>query len=130
MAILRFNFEKIPQSFRNYPSWKALEKSYNTNMRVLNDVPRDTHTWLLSSITEREHIRSTLLKRLLKFIQLIQNSSKINILNSIQNDTRSTTGANLRKLVLLLGVISVHDLNPELISKLEYAAVPQEKAGG
>ena len=127
---MRFNFEKIPQSFRNYPSWKALEKSYNTNMRVLNDVPRDTHTWLLSSITEREHIRSTPLKRLLKLIQLIQNSSKINILNSIQNDTRSTTGVNLRKLVLLLGVSSVHDLNPELISKLEYAAVPQEKAGG
>ena len=26
------------------PEAIALEKSYNTNMRVLNDVPRDTHT--------------------------------------------------------------------------------------
>ena len=106
------------------PEALALEKAYNTNLRVLNDVPRTTHTWLLDTISGRPHIKATLLKRLLKFIKMVQDGNKINILNSIQEDCRSTTGSNLRSLMLALGASNVREPSPDMVSGLVYSEVP------
>ena len=106
------------------PEALAIEKAYNKNLRVLNDVPISTHTWLLSVISGRPHVKIVLLKRLLKFITMVQDGNKINILSSIQEDCRSTTGSNLRSLMLALGASNVRELTPSLVSSLVYSRVP------
>ena len=67
------------------------------------DVPISTHRNLIEPISRYPHLRIVLIKRFLKFMDQIRRSSKTVpklLLHVIQTDVRSTTGSNLRKILL------------------------------
>ena len=90
------------------------------------DVPLQTHHYFLEPLAETRHLKFTLIKRFLGFISQIQNSKKIlpNILlQTIRRDCRSTTGSNLRNILLLTSKDDISDLVPSDVSKMEYQPV-------
>ena len=90
-----------------------VENSWNVSMRLMLDLPRETHRYLIEPLSKTSHIRKVLVQRFLKFLQQIRKSNKVSakfLLNSICQDTRSTTGSNLRHILLSTNKSSVNEL--------------------
>ena len=82
---------------------EMVEKSWNVAMRLMLDIPRESHRYLIEPLSKVTHIKIILAKRFLTFLDQIRNSNKSAskfLLNTILFDTRSTTGSNLRNILL------------------------------
>ena len=108
-----------------------VEKTWNVSMRLMLDIPRETHRYLIDSLSNTKHIKIILIKRFLTFIDQIRKSSKsaiMSLLNSIHLDARSTTGSNLRNILLETDKASISDLSPNDAFQVEYLPIkPEEK---
>ena len=92
-----------------------VENSWNVAMRLMLDLPRETHRYLIEPLSNTLHIRKILVQRFLKFLQQIIKSSKRSttfLLHSIIHDTRSTTGSNLRNILLKTNKSRIYELVP------------------
>ena len=79
-------------------------------------LPRETHCYILEPVSGQFHMRSLIASRFLSFITSIRNSKKQslrNLLRTIEYDTRSVTGRNLRKLLLQSGEKDIKNLLPQ-----------------
>ena len=68
------------------------------------NLPYSTHRNLIEPITGARHVRIVLIKRFLNFLSQVKDSKKQlpkQMLNLIKRETRSTTGNNLRRILLL-----------------------------
>ena len=77
------------------------------------ELPLTTHRYLLEPVGKVDHVRLLLAKLFLGFIDQIQKSLKLipaQLLNKVKNDVRSTTGKNLRKLMLLTQKSNIDEL--------------------
>ena len=102
---------------------EMIEKSWNTSIRLMFDLPLETHTWFIEPVSESPHIKSVLIKRFLTFVKALQSSSKFilrNLFNLISKDVRSTTGSNLRKILLLVNKDDVMNLQPADSTLIQY----------
>ena len=100
-----------------------LEKTWNVSMRLMLNLPRETHRCLIEPLSETTHVKTILVKRFLTFLQQIRNSNKSAskfLLESILHDTNSTTGSNLRNILLITDKSDVRDLLPSDASQLKY----------
>ena len=99
------------------------ESTYNKSIKLMFDLPLATHRHLIEPITGQSHVRIILVSRFLGFIDQIRNSHKTipkMLLSHIRCDVRSTTGVNLRKIMLQTDKLSVDQLNKDDISSLSY----------
>ena len=100
-----------------------MENTWNVSVRLMMDLPKETHRRLIEPLSETQHIKIIMLKRFLSFIQQIRNSSKIaskSLLESILLDARSTTGSNLRNILLKTDKSDVRQLVPNDAKDLRY----------
>ena len=100
-----------------------VENSWNVAMRLMLDLPRETHRYFIKPLSNTFHIRKILIQRFLKFIRQIRNSNKKStkfLLNAIMEDTSSTTGSNLRNILIQTSKFSIHDLVPNDALSIEY----------
>ena len=107
-----------------------LEKSWNISQRILLGIPRTTHRYFIEPLSGTPHIMISLYKRFLNFISSIKTSSKSilkNMLNLIKDDCQSTTGRNLRKLLLLTPKIRTEELSSDDLKKMWFYDVPPEE---
>jgi hypothetical protein len=107
-----------------------LENTWNVSMRLMMDLPRETHRRLIEPLSGVKHVKFLMLKRFLTFIEQIRKSSKKasnSLLESILHDTRSITGSNLRNILLMTDKLNVRDLGPYDIDKMEYHPLPDEE---
>ena len=98
-------------------------------MKVMYDLPYTTHRWLIEPVSDSTHVRRVLLNRFLNFIKQIQKSNKFvtsMLLRTIQNNVRSVTGYNLRRIMLETGKTNVDQLNDVGIENIEYHPVSDE----
>ena len=75
------------------------------------------------------HIKNILMKRFLGFLNQIRKSSKKlpgALLRVVSHDTRSTTGSNLRNILLLTDKNSIEDISNQDIDNFCYAPTKQE----
>ena len=95
------------------------------------DLPWATHRHLIEPITNQRHVRITLIFRFLGFIDQIKKSQKIIpklLLSHIMHDVRSTTGQNLRKIMLQTDKLSVAQLSKDDIKTIVYHPTsPEDK---
>ena len=92
------------------------ENSWNIAVRKMLRLPRETHCYLIEFVSGQHHMRSILASRFLGFIASIRKSKKEslrNLLGTIEYDTRSVTGRNLRRLLLESGENDVENLLPK-----------------
>ena len=100
-----------------------VENSWNVSMRLMLDLPRETHRYLIEPLSNTPHIRKILIQRFLNFLHQIRKSNKESaksLLNSICQDTSSTTGSNLRNILLRTNKLNINELVPSDAIGVEY----------
>ena len=122
--------------FTGSPLWdlfsREAEMMYNTwnkSVRLMCDLSLRTHRYFLEPLAGHRHLKITLMKRFLSFIQQIENSPKLLpnlLLRTIRNDSRSTTGSNLRNILLLTSKYDSVMLVPSDALEIEFLPVPEE----
>ena len=99
------------------------------SFRLTYDLPLQTHRYLVEPVSEQIHLKKMLIRRFLSFINQI-NKSKKNIpkqlLNSIQYDTRSVTGSNIHRILLLTGKENINQISDTDIENINYADISDE----
>ena len=107
-----------------------VENTWNVSMRLMMDIPQETHRYLIEPLSDTKHIKTILIKRFLSFLDQIQRSSKSAtkfLLNSIRLDSRSTTGSNLRNILLRTDKTCIDDLNPNDAFQIRYHPMKPEE---
>ena len=74
---------------------EMIENTWNLSFKLMYDLPRSTHRYLVEPVSDSIHIKKVFVKRFLN------KSSKIaakNVFTTIKYDCRSLTGYNLRNI--------------------------------
>ena len=112
------------------PAAVAVESSYNRSMKVTMGLHYATHRELIEPLSGTQHLKLIFIKRFLNMIASIRKSNKpiLNmLLCQIETDTRSTTGRNLRNIMLLLNKTSINEITSDALVSLEYCAVNKDR---
>ena len=122
---LIYNFHFTGSSLWDLFSREAimLENSWNTSVRIMFDLPQQTHKYFVEPISQTKHLKITLIERFLNFLNQIEKSKKKiprQLLSFIKHDVRSTTGSNLRNILLLTDKNYIDDLCKDDILKINY----------
>ena len=94
---------------------------------------RETHCFLIEPLSETRHIMLSLYKRYIKLTKNLSQSKKgplRNLYNLIKYDCISTTGSNLRRLMLRLDVRQLEELNADIIGQAIYIKISRQKMSG
>ena len=78
-------------------------RTWNTNLRILFNLPWDTHCWIMEELSDGIHLRQMIFSRFLKYIRSVaknKRQSLRSLYNLIKDDVRSSTGANIRTILL------------------------------
>ena len=82
-------------------------KTWNVNIRIMFDLPRESHSWIVEEISGGKHFLQMIYSRFSKYISVLKKNKRLSIrtLYSISaNDVRTTTGSNVRKILLKSGI--------------------------
>jgi hypothetical protein len=82
-------------------------RTWNTNLRILFNLPRDTHCWIVEGLSDGKHLRQMLFSRYLKYVKSIARNKRDalkSLYNVIKDDVTSPTGSNIRTIMLETGV--------------------------
>ena len=133
----RFHMNEIYNtSFSGSPIWdlfcneaKMMENTWNRSFRVMYNLPLSTHRYFVQEISGKMHLKNVLMLRFLGFLNQIRKSSKkitSHILSEILSDVRSTTGSNMRKIMLLTDRNCISDVEKDDVKNIQYAKVREE----
>ena len=89
-------------------------------------LPCETHRFFIEPISQTKHIVFSLYGRFCNFVGKIRESNKsalTNLLRAIQEDCRSRTGSNLRKILVRTTKSNVEDLDAQDITE-NYQRIP------
>ena len=87
------------------------------------DLPLQTHKYFVEPISKTKHLKIVLIERFLNFLNQIEKSMKKipkQLLSFIKHDVRSTTGSNLRNILLLTDKNNIDDIGKDDIHKINY----------
>ena len=108
---------------------KGAEKfygTYNRSVKVMADLPLATHRYLIEPVSGQQHMSTTLMRNFLNFISKIKQSQKPvlrQLYSVVKDDVRTTTGSNLRNILLLTSLSSVDDLKPSIVDQIMYQVI-------
>ena len=107
-----------------------IENTWNHSVKIMFNLPRSAHRFLVEPVSESKHIKKIFVKRFLNFTKQIEKSSKValrNVYNTVKNDCRSVTGSNLRNIMLLVDKTTIDSLCPEDHDLIRYAEIPENE---
>ena len=107
---------------------ERVEKTWNISQRIFLKIPRNSHRYFLEPLTKTQHIKFSLMKRFVGFVDKVINSSKPimrNLMCALKEDCTSTTGKNLRRIMLMVNKDRTIDVTPEDLVNQVY--VPAEE---
>ena len=107
-----------------------ISNSWNTSFRKMFDIPRDSHRYLVEAVSDSKHLWTSIVKRFLTFCDQIRKSKKIalkNVFRTIEHDTRSITGSNLRHIMIKAKKNFIKDLNPFEDGDLSFCEIPDSE---
>ena len=134
--VTKFTVNRIYNTdFTGSPLWdftsdtfESLGKTWNVSVRIMFNLPRTAHRYLLEPLTGQPHIQFTLMKRFIKFCDQLRNSEK-NILktmmNLCENNSMTKTGHNLRTILLLTKKNSISQIQESDFVSLAYKNIPE-----
>ena len=101
---------------------EMLESTWNIAIRKMFKLDRTTHRYFIEPISEMKHVKWSLIKRFVNFIQKIQLSSKSQLKNLLmvsKKDCRSTTGRNIKHITKLFDGKPIETIKIEDLKKLK-----------
>ena len=104
-----------------------LYNSWSTSIRRIFRLDRKTHRYLIEPISKMEHLKCAIQKRFVTFTAKLETTPKMvvrNINRMIGKDCRSTTGENIRRIILSCGSDPFTGPTREDISKKGFEEVP------
>ena len=111
------------------PGAEKLIGSYNRSIKSMMKLPLETHRYLLEPLSGQKPAMVILCDRFLSFMDKIDKSQKeaIKMLKKeALRDVRSTTGINMRGIMLLLGESSIKKVSRDSVKKMQYYKVNKE----
>ena len=105
------------------PAAVRLESAYNRSVKCMLNLPLQTHRGLIEPLTNRQHLRKVFVRRFLQMLSKVRRSRKPilkTLLLVTENDSRSATGSNLRKIMLQVGKYDVTEVSEADAEKLKY----------
>ena len=122
--------------FTGSPTWdlfckesEMLYNSWNRSVRMMCDLPLQTHRYFLEPLAQTRQLKFVLMKRFLSFIHQIETSQKTLpklLLQTVKSDCRSVTGSNLRNILLLTRKDKIDELVPVDTLEMKYVPVLDE----
>ena len=109
---------------------EKVEKTWNVSQRKIHGLHRKTHKYLIEPISDTRHITFSLYKRFITFTKKISSSKKTamkELLECVKDDCQSTTGCNIRKLLLRFGKTKFEDLDIDVMEGHIYEPIPIEE---
>ena len=108
----------------------SLVNTYSLSVKIMCNIPRETHRYLIEPISERPHLKFILIKRFLGFKNQVNKCPKSIIkkfFKLCQNDTQSITGSNFRKIMLLCKKTSIDHIVDTDIDNLSFCEIPENE---
>ena len=108
---------------------EMLEKSWNVSVRHMFGLSVKTHRCFIEPLSQSQHIKVVLLTRFFSFIEKIRNGGKkklAHIYNTIKHDCQTTTGNNMRELMLLTNNNKIESIWKTDILKIKYHPIASE----
>ena len=103
--------------------------SWNISIRILFDIPRNTHRYLIEPISDCSHVKTLLCSRLISFYESLCKSVKpcIRLMTNLcKNDVRTSIGKNLDNISYDCNV-TVDNLTKNIVkNNLKYAEIPED----
>ena len=90
------------------------------------DLPWATHRYLLEPISGFVHMSKILVRRYLSFVEKLRHSNKPalrGLLAVAEKDVRTTTGGNLRKIMMMQGKARIEELSQV---DIEYQGISEQ----
>ena len=107
------------------------ESTYNRSVKIMANLPYQTHRYFIEPLSKTRHMKIKLIGNFLKFIKSVKESAKPvlkQLYNLTKNDVRTTTGSNLRNILLLTDKLHVDDLHPGLVGNIEYHQIEEKES--
>ena len=105
-----------------------IHKTWNVSQRIMLGLDRKTHKYLIEPVGGTRQIIFNLHKRFINFTNKLATSKKTavrGLLDAIKNDCQSTTGHNLRLLMLYYQTDRIKDLKSDITDDRQYVAIPK-----
>ena len=122
--------------FTGSPLWdlfcreaEMVENTYNSSVRIMCNLPRETHRFFIEPLTDTKHLKSILIKRFLSFIEQVERSTKVipkQIMKLVKNNSLSVTGSNLRNIMLLLEKDTIDEISITDVDNIVYSVASEE----
>ena len=96
--------------------------------RIMHGLDRKTHKYLIEPVSETKHIMFVIQKNFMNFTKRIAASKKLAIrvlFETVKYDCQSTTGRNLRRLMVQYELDTIHELGAEATNGKQYATLPE-----
>ena len=96
----------------------SFSKTWNVNLRILYDLPRETHCWVIEALSGGRHFRQMIYSRFLKYLTVLKKNKRPflrTLHNIVLDDVKTLTGSNVRRILLDTG------LDPRSTSKHQLA---------
>ena len=100
-----------------------LEKSWNVSVRHMFGLSVKTHKCFIEPLSQSPHVKIVLLTRFFTFIEKIRKGVKkklTHLYNTIKYDCQTTTGNNMRELMLLTNKNKIEYICKTDISAVKY----------
>ena len=107
-----------------------LESSFNRSVKVMLDLPFGTHRGLIEPLVGRKHQRISFIKRFFIMTQKMRVSKKPvlrRLLQEIELDVLSTTGSNLRNIMIETSKSCIQEVEISHLNELIYFNLGQEE---
>ena len=82
---------------------ERFSKTWNVNLRIMFDLPQETHCWIVEELSGGKHFLQMIYSRFIKYLTVIKNNKR-NFLRTmysiVANDVKTLTGANIRSILL------------------------------
>ena len=82
-------------------NFDKLIKSWNVNLRLVFDLPLQTHCWIIERLSNGKHAKQLIMKRYIKFMDSLAKNKRASVralLKIVSKDARTTTGGNLKNI--------------------------------
>ena len=73
-------------------------RTWNVNLRILFDIPQETHCWIVEELSEGRNLSQMVMSRFVKFVKSVARNKRPALgclFGVLKDDVRSTTGSNI-----------------------------------
>jgi hypothetical protein len=82
-------------------------RTWNVNLRIMFDLPFDTHCWIVEELSGGKHFLQMIFSRFVKYLKVLKNNKRLfirNLFDIVSGDAQSPTGSNVKQIIRKTGL--------------------------